>query len=106
MRAAANLGDVSNTTWSRFENGGVTLTPGIIHAVARAFDWSTAWPTEPPVGDVATPSVDLGPRLERLEGVVRQMLKLMASGGRQSELTLAALADQLERDRPVVEVAD
>ena len=52
------------------------------------------------------PSVDLGLRLEQLEGVVRQMLKLMTSGGRQSELTLAALADQLERDRPVVVVAD
>ena len=52
------------------------------------------------------PSIDLGLRLERLEGVVRQMLKLMTSGGRQSELTLAALADQLERDRPAVEAAD
>lgn len=46
-RAAASLGSMSNTTWSRFEAGG-PLTPAVRSGVAATFGWSTDWPEDPP----------------------------------------------------------
>lgn len=43
VRAAAQAGGVSNTTWSRFEESG-DLTPKMRRAVSQAFGWPAGWP--------------------------------------------------------------
>lgn len=55
MRQAASLGGISNTTWSRYESGVGQMTPGLVRAVARAFDWPTTWPEDSPT---TPPGVD------------------------------------------------
>lgn len=89
MRQAATAGGVSNTTWSRFESGVGQLTPGIVQAVARAFDWPTDWPDNPPT---VSPPVDaqtvtrlaqaverLTHRVDVLQDVVDEQQRAIAS---------------------------
>lgn len=93
MRQAATAGDVSNTTWSRFEAGVGQLTPGIIQAVARAFDWPTDWPENPP--EISQP-VDLEARVARLEldlAVTRDSLAKAILAWRQERRGLLAALD-------------
>ena len=95
MRAAAALGGVSNTTWSRYEAGGVTLTPGIVQGVAKAFGWPTTWPEEQP----ATTTPDFEARLQRLEDVVWRLVATSTESDLASAESLAALSDHLEAER-------
>lgn len=48
VRTAASRGGISNTWWSRFEDGLQPLTPAIGEAVAEAFDWPATWAATPP----------------------------------------------------------
>ena len=46
VRSAATAGGISNTYWGGFEDYKQPLTPTIVEAVARAFNWSRNWPIE------------------------------------------------------------
>lgn len=87
MRSAASLGGVSNTAWSDWENGTRGLTPGMQHAVSKAFDWPITWPIDKlrrPVKQVDDNRVqqpaaeiddvaDLKERMARLENAVEAL---------------------------------
>lgn len=47
VRRAAQIGGVSNTTWSRYEESG-HLTDSMRVAVAKVMGWRTDWPESPP----------------------------------------------------------
>lgn len=82
-RKAADLGQISNTAWSRWERGQAELTGTIRHAVARAFSWPNDWPEnlppEPTGGGYAT----------TLEGLSAELGQVAAS--------VDALGEQLQR---------
>jgi transcriptional regulator with XRE-family HTH domain len=70
VRQAARLTEVSNTTWSRWENEGGLPTPTMRKAVADAFGWDADWPENPPPLERSRHDPDV---LEELREI-RQML--------------------------------
>lgn len=103
-RTAAQVAQISNTTWSGFERTG-KLTDTIRQAVAEAFGWPVDWPERPtPVesGDVAAVLDEL--RALRAE-LSEHRAAVEADAGTRSTIDalvvqLAALAEQLaKRDR-------
>lgn len=50
IRAAATLGNISNQAWGTWEGGEEpNPSPRMRLAVAKAFDWPTTWPENPPL---------------------------------------------------------
>lgn len=63
---------VSNTTWSRYENGDGELTGKVQRAVAAAFGWPSNW-LEPEIATTLDqPATEAG-LLERLDRLVEQV---------------------------------
>lgn len=81
IRAAANLGDVSNTAWNDWESGKRVLSNAVQHGVAAAFDWPVNWPTNPPPLE--------SPREDELKTLLALVLERLAE--------LEAKVDRLER---------
>lgn len=84
VRTAAAKGEISNTYWGGFEDYKQPLTPTIVEAVARAFNWSRSWPAEQTAGDStagfdwsALPSVveAHGHRLDELQEHLEVLVK-------------------------------
>jgi len=78
QRAAAQAGEVSNTTWGRLESGEIGLTPVTVLAVARAFNWPEDWPESPPDEKVSEPDVALREAVDVLTDRIDELVRLVA----------------------------
>jgi hypothetical protein len=80
-RRASEIGGITNTVWSKFEAGG-NITPGLRKAVANAFGWPHSWPEQLPdlTPEPEAREDELTQRLERIEGLVVQLLQGQIAG--------------------------
>ena len=110
VREAAVAGNISNTTWGKFETGEIAVTRAIRRGVATAFDWNEDWPERPPPMPL-TPMDEIRADLDRMSREIadvteqnRRMRGEIASLVQQNqrlahlfEGTLAALQDVVLR---------
>jgi transcriptional regulator with XRE-family HTH domain len=94
IRQAAGLTDITNTTWSRWENEAGDPSPKLRTAVATAFGWGQDWPENPPPLPVPTDhGVTLADIDEKLEMLIEGRLEIATMVTNQ----LAAAAETFER---------
>ena len=97
MRAAAALGEISNETWRRYENGG-PLTATARKGIAQAFGWPTAWPEEDPtnLNDNNTPGYDLAAGLRQIDGKLDHIIEQVSLLGVAMASDAALLGTDVE----------
>lgn len=98
IRQAAASTDITNTTWSRWENEGGAPSPKMRTAVAQAFGWEPDWPENPPPLPVPTDHgpglTDLDVKLDRLiDGQVAVSAAVNSAIARATKEVAAAIRD-------------
>jgi transcriptional regulator with XRE-family HTH domain len=108
IRQAAGLTDITNTTWSRWENEAGDPSPKLRTAIATAFGWGQDWPENPPPLPVPTDHgvtlADIFDGLNALRDGQIELLAEMRNAAAQSTEAVAeavmALARQMAQDQP------
>lgn len=92
MREAAVAGNISNTTWGKFETGEIEVTRAIRRGVATAFDWNEDWPERPPPMPL-TPMDEIRGDLDRMSREIADVTEQ----NRRMRREIASLAQQNQR---------
>jgi transcriptional regulator with XRE-family HTH domain len=98
IRQAAGLTDITNTTWSRWENDGGVPSPKLRTAVATAFGWGQDWPENPPPLPVPTDHGVTLPDLDaKLERIINAQVDARVIGRTTAADATLAVTEALER---------